>query len=213
MAMSSRRVLVVIVLLLLAVGLARQIAFNVLDAGRITYKRPLFTLSELQSKHGHSRDLNHKDTRHLYHRLIHYEIGEWVNTTRDLGADLHELAVGCTQLRWRVRVYTRTRDLEGSFLLDHVLSLRDVFTHALMKKSPTALFDALPCLLMDERLPCPSYASLLATKGNDDAVLRGCFRSNPFYDVVAEVIGEPSREGGATVGLIDAAVEVHEADL
>ena len=89
---------------------------------------------------------------------------------------MEELALGCSRLRWRIRVYCRGRDGEGPFptLFSYFLGLRDVYVHVLRHPTFAALKDAVPCVLGLEDVPCPSYASLASRKSAAD-IIRGCF--------------------------------------
>jgi hypothetical protein len=188
--LSTSKKVVLLFVLLLAMGCAKQLYYNWYQTRGLEFNPPLPTMADLRREFGERRDLNHKQTRQLYKDLLNGTIKDWVKTAREKGASVHDLAVGCTNVRWRVRIYTRSRDLEGSFMMDHALAVRDVYVHALTKKSPTALLDAPACLAMTEALPCPSYASLLAIKHSDEKVLEGCGRANPAYDRLANIMGD-----------------------
>lgn len=176
-------------LLLASLGIATQCWYNV-QSSRQAFRVALPTGDALRARFGAERNLTHHETRRLYHTMLNDVGREWFSRSEKAGADTHELAVGCSNLRWRIRLYARTRDDEHGWLFDYVLAARDVGEHALSRHSVTAVFDTPACLLMLEGAPCPSYASLVVRKRTDQRIVDSCWKSSTYFDKAAGTAGD-----------------------
>lgn len=150
------------------------------------------SLNAMRETYGdQQRDLDHKQTRSLYKRIINETGQAWEAEARKAGASLSELAMGCTLIRWRSRLYARSRDGgTGGIVNDYALALRDAVVHGVLRHSFIALWDIPACLAMTPDLPCPSYAALRARKTDDDIVAR-CWSTSSFYDSSSVVDTKP----------------------
>ena len=162
----------------------------------VTFAVPPPAVADFQRRYGAVRNLSHVQTRRAYHEAVEGAVAQWIAAAQKAGAGKREQAVGCTFARWNARLYARSRDLEGGWMTQRLLGVRDAYQHGIAPHSIRALADIPACLAMVEGWPCPSYPSLMARKPTEDAIIEGCTRPNAVWDKVAETIGEPDTTSG-----------------
>ncbi|RNF00012.1 uncharacterized protein Tco025E_08900 [Trypanosoma conorhini] len=162
-----------------------------------------YSFRELKAKFGDARNLDHTETRKLYNSLL-TEIREHFNRQKN-ALQAAEQAISCNALRWRARLYARSRD--GTYtipiLTDWFLQLRDSYVHGLRYLPKSFLQDLTTALAGDfsfrrsglvirqirecifpsvDSMGCPSYQFLRQIKGkSDEDVLASCTESNLWY--------------------------------
>jgi hypothetical protein len=186
-------------LVIVVIAVASQISSSGLHE-HLAFDPAVPTVADMAAKFGTARALSHKQTRDLYHRVVDHVGRQWLAETvaaRKAAdpAPTHEdtqraVAVGCSMIRWRSRLYARSRDGERGPWFAYALALRDMVTHAWLKHSVTALLDTVPCLAMDEHRSCPSFASLLMRKKSYDRIIEGCWKTNSFFDAYGSTADE-----------------------
>ncbi|RNF10979.1 hypothetical protein TraAM80_01245 [Trypanosoma rangeli] len=162
-----------------------------------------YSFRELKQKFGESRNLDHAETRKLYNSLL-TEFKEYFKHHRNT-QEVARQAIFCNALRWRARLYARSRD--GTYpipvLTDWFLQLRDSYVHGLrylpknffqdvgnaltgdfsFRRSILVIRQIRECLFPSvDSTGCPSYQFLRHVRGkNDDDVLASCTEGNPWY--------------------------------
>lgn len=196
--LTLRGPVAVIACILMMIGLVYQ-AFNTAVAFSTDFVVPLPTVEQLKSTYG-DKGLTRPESRELYHQVVAEEGRAWVDRSRREGADENTLAVGCSFLLWRARLYVRSRDIESDALGTLGLGIKDPYTHdgkhVVPRQASAPLWDMFTCPLRSESIPCPSYASLRSFRRSDENVIRLCTRTSQYYaDRKASSKKVPSRQG------------------
>lgn len=144
------------------------------------------SIADLRQTYGAEQNLTHEQTRQLYLRIIKEQKiirgDEKMPASMTVAAWEQSQAMTCNLLRWRIRLYCRSRDHDGgAFVGKFLLPLRDAFWHALNKHSIAALMDIPACLMSSENRPCPSYGALRARKSSKQ-ILDSCWKTSSVFD-------------------------------
>ena len=153
------------------------------------------TVQSLRHRYGAARNLSHAGTRIAYHTALKEVAAPHVKNAKANGEADAVLAAACSALRYRARIYARTRDAEGfgaylgplqpllggvtAPLFDYVLGARDALVHGILHGE---LGDVIPCLLQMEPVACPSYPALRRRYRSDAQAFDACWRTNAAYD-------------------------------